>query len=80
IKQTISIGEDTSKCTYKLKGIVYHGGYHFTARIIGDKGNTWYHDGIATGRLCTPEDKFSNIADIYKVANRQATVLIYSAL
>ncbi|KAI0067152.1 hypothetical protein BV25DRAFT_1868127 [Artomyces pyxidatus] len=53
---------------------------YMLSRIIGDKGNTWYHDGIATGRLCTPEDKFSNIADIYKVANRQATVLIYSAL
>ena len=34
-----------------LRGIVYHGGYHFTSRIVSSKQQIWYHDGINTGKL-----------------------------
>ena len=30
-----------------LRGIVYHGGYHFTSRIISSDQQIWYHNGIA---------------------------------
>ena len=35
-----------------LRGIVYHGGYHFTSRIVSSKQQIWYHDGINTGKIC----------------------------
>jgi hypothetical protein len=33
----------------KLRGIIHHGNFHFTSRIIANDGKIWYHDGIATG-------------------------------
>jgi hypothetical protein len=36
----------------KLRGIVYHGGYHFTSRIVSSEKKIWYHDGINTGKIC----------------------------
>ena len=35
-----------------LRGIVYHGGYHFTSRIVTSDQQIWYHDGINTGKIC----------------------------
>ena len=35
-----------------LRGIVYHGGYHFTSCIVSSEQKIWYHDGINTGKLC----------------------------
>jgi hypothetical protein len=35
-----------------LRGIVYHGGYHFTSRIVSCEQHIWYHDGINTGKIC----------------------------
>ena len=35
-----------------LRGIVYHGGYHFTCRTVSSEQQMWYHDGINTGKSC----------------------------
>ena len=37
-----------------LRGIVYHGGYHFTSRIVSSDSEqqVWYHNGIHTGEIC----------------------------
>lgn len=37
---------------YRLIGMIYFRGYHFTARIIDANGDIWYHDGIKTERNC----------------------------
>ncbi|KAJ7441125.1 hypothetical protein FB451DRAFT_1106259, partial [Mycena latifolia] len=39
----------------KLRGIIYGGQAHFTCRFIDDSGYAWFHDGIATGRRCVPD-------------------------
>ncbi|KAI0825908.1 hypothetical protein BC629DRAFT_1261880, partial [Irpex lacteus] len=46
---------------YRLIGIIYYGGSHFTSRVITNEGSIWYHDGIETGKSCIHE---GNIADI----------------
>ncbi|KAJ7285324.1 hypothetical protein C8J57DRAFT_1038335, partial [Mycena rebaudengoi] len=33
---------------YRLRGVVYHGGSHFTSRIVDSCGDVWFHDGITT--------------------------------
>ncbi|KAF8170492.1 hypothetical protein K438DRAFT_1535142, partial [Mycena galopus ATCC 62051] len=33
---------------YVLRGLIYSGGSHFTARVITSTGGIWYHDGIET--------------------------------
>ena len=34
---------------YKLRGIIYFSGEHFTSRIIARNGLVWFHDGMFTG-------------------------------
>ncbi|KAI0056157.1 hypothetical protein BV25DRAFT_1787751, partial [Artomyces pyxidatus] len=74
----LQIGDGENKCTYNLKGMIYHGGDHFTARIVNDKGEVWYHDGISTGRHCRAETRLTGIPDIYTVVDRSISVVVYS--
>jgi hypothetical protein len=30
---------------FYIKGIVYHGGFPFTSRVITNDGRVWFHDG-----------------------------------
>jgi hypothetical protein len=51
LNKKISFTYDNQITTLKLRGIVYYGNFHFTARIISADGIIWYHDGMTTG--CT---------------------------
>ena len=44
-------GDDGMK-VLQLKGIVYHGDFHFTSCIVSSDGVVWFNDGITTGRQC----------------------------
>jgi hypothetical protein len=46
-----------------LKGIVYHGDYHFTSCIIST-GRVWYHDGMTTGSSCVSHGLLSKVGDM----------------
>jgi hypothetical protein len=46
-----------------LRGIVYHGGYHFTSRIISSDQHIWYHDGIHTGKMCIRDGILGNLSN-----------------
>ena len=59
----ISLVRQEKKKTYKLRGLVYLGGFHFNARVINEHGNIWYHDGISTGNLCEPEGELKNMSE-----------------
>ncbi|KAJ7469543.1 hypothetical protein FB451DRAFT_1038717, partial [Mycena latifolia] len=43
-----------------LRGIIYFGNSHFTARIIGLDRRVWFHDRIETGRGCIEEQYLDN--------------------
>jgi len=64
----------------KLRGIVYHGGYHFTSRIVFSKQDTWYHNGINTGKKCLREGTLVNLSnDTLKVCRgRDLTLAVYA--
>lgn len=49
------------KLMFRLSGIVYHEGEHFTARICNTSG-IWYHCGIDTGTTTIHEGKLSDTA------------------
>ena len=36
----------------QLKGMVYHGDFHFTSCIVSSDGVVWFNDGITTERQC----------------------------
>ncbi|KAA1479906.1 hypothetical protein DENSPDRAFT_744402, partial [Dentipellis sp. KUC8613] len=65
------------KTVYKLKGIIYLGGNHFTSRIVGNQGEVWYHDGITTKEKCFHEGKINTIEDIHFAKDRRSCMIIY---
>ncbi|KAA1478878.1 hypothetical protein DENSPDRAFT_788521 [Dentipellis sp. KUC8613] len=77
LSQSLSIGTKEAKVAYKLKGIIYLGGNHFTSRIVGSQGEVWYHDGIATKEKCLHEGKLNTIEDIHHVRDRTSCMTIY---
>ena len=45
---------------YRLCGLVYFANWHFTARIVTDDGNIWFHDGMHTQHVCAAESNIAN--------------------
>ncbi|KAH7908096.1 hypothetical protein BJ138DRAFT_1013452 [Hygrophoropsis aurantiaca] len=41
----------TNLSTLRLRGIVYHGAFHFTAAIIDTDSKVWFYDGAKSSEL-----------------------------
>jgi hypothetical protein len=54
ISKYINIDTINGTKRFNLKGIIYHGIFHFISCIIKQEGNVWSHDG-QWGRRCTFE-------------------------
>ena len=65
---------------YRLCGLIYHGGFHFTCRIVDSNGDLWYNDGITTQRNCRYDGNFQhqNNDFFYTCEGRILSMLIYS--
>jgi hypothetical protein len=79
LSRTVKIQGSTRATTLHLRGLVYHGGFHFTCRIIDESGNIWFHDGMTTGRITVKEGKFGSVSqpDLKKCRNKQLCLVIY---
>lgn len=53
-----------SRKKYTLKGIIYSNRDHFTARLIDENLDVWYHDGQTTRSLCQREQSLMHIDGI----------------
>ena len=64
---------------FHIRGIVYHGGFHFTSHIITDDGAVWFHDG-QLGANCRYEKRLSDFSEIeLNTCNeRQMSLVIYA--
>ena len=62
ISKTVNSQGSVYAATLRLKGLVYHGSYHFTCWIIDESDNIWFHDGTSTGRTSTHDGKFGTIS------------------
>jgi hypothetical protein len=78
ITPTIEVSKNGRKAKYHLKGIIYHGGYHFTARIVTSQKDVWYHDGMTTAKECKYEGKLCDFHDIRDAEGRKVSTVIYS--
>ena len=54
---------DTGIKSLTLRGIVYHGHYHFTSRVISRQKKVWYLDGISTGNSCIDDGSLDDLCD-----------------
>lgn len=43
--RTIALSDSHRTVQYSLRGIIYSGGYHFSARMIDDNDMVWKYDG-----------------------------------
>jgi hypothetical protein len=78
MSRTIKVRATDRINKYYLKGIIYHGGFHFTARIIQQDNTVWFHDG-QLGRYCHMERaiKEFNKDDLNYCGDRRACLAIY---
>ena len=57
---------------YKLRGVIYFSGEHFTCRVITRNGMVWFHDGIFTGSSLVYESP-----DISSIPMEESTLAVY---
>ncbi|KAF8134060.1 hypothetical protein K438DRAFT_1511427, partial [Mycena galopus ATCC 62051] len=48
------------KQRYAVRGAIYSGSNHFTARVVAENQTVWYHDGIETGSTMYEEGELSS--------------------
>ncbi|KAH9913657.1 uncharacterized protein B0H18DRAFT_856842, partial [Fomitopsis serialis] len=67
---------------YRLSGIIYFGGFHFTCRIITADSHIWHNDSREMGSKCKSEGKFKATEShmLKKLGSRNMTVAIYTRL
>ena len=65
-----------------LRGIVYHGRYHFTSRIIDKDGRIWYHDGMTTGKTVCEDGNLQSMTNqsLAMCRARNLVLAVYACL
>ena len=69
----LNIHVDGLAVRYRLRGVIYFTGDHFTACFITQAGLVWYHDGIFTGRTLVYESQ-----DLTSMPTQDAISVIYT--
>ena len=64
---------------YILKGIVYYGDEHFTARIFINN-DVWFHDGITTSQKCIKEGNINYFTndDLLQCQGKIAVLIVFA--
>jgi hypothetical protein len=63
VSKTFKFEQEGKTVILDVRGLIYHGDFHFTSCIIGTNGIVWYYDGMITGSNCENDgdfDKFSS--------------------
>ncbi|KAJ7715769.1 hypothetical protein B0H16DRAFT_1339552 [Mycena metata] len=78
--QTLSFDVGGVMSVLRLRGVVYGGGTHFTARYVSQSGVVWFNDGIATARDCVEEGKLDALPPdfLHYARGKKALNLIYA--
>ena len=61
-----------SRRQYKLRGVIYFSGEHFTSRVITSNGMIWFHDGMFTGNSLLYES-----LSISSIPMKDSTLAVY---
>lgn len=66
------------QAAYKLRGVIYHGDNHFSARFITSGGHVWFHDGILTGRVMRFEGALADTLQLSHYEGKIAVSALYA--
>jgi len=79
INKKLKWKNQNNSVTYRLRGLVYYGDFHFTCRIITQDSRIWFHDGIETRETCQYEgnlDEF-HTSDLLTCGGRKSRLAVY---
>jgi hypothetical protein len=62
----------------RLAGVVYHGGFHYVARIVSRHGTVWKYDGMQNGGAPTKEGEFESLRNMNQLDSRVLALVVYS--
>ncbi|KII92304.1 hypothetical protein PLICRDRAFT_104202 [Plicaturopsis crispa FD-325 SS-3] len=76
----IRVPTEDKEITLRLRGVIYHGDFHFTARIITRDGRLWYYDGATTGGTSLLEGFIDNISEheLRRCKGRRISMALYA--
>ena len=80
VSKTLKFEQEGETVVLDVRGLIYHGDFHFTSRIIGTDGIVWYHHGMTTGSSCENEgdfDKFSS-KKLLKCKRKKLILVVYA--
>ena len=80
VSKTLKFEQEGETVVLDIRGLIYHGDFHFTSRIIGTDGMVWYHDGMTTGSSCENEgdfDKFSS-RKLLRCKGKKLILVVYA--
>jgi hypothetical protein len=78
LQMMLPSAEEGVNDTYRLRGAIYGGQEHFTARVIDHLGQVWYADGLANQKKCIFEKTMmmNEDTDWIKVCNEKLLVYL----
>ena len=78
INDHVLVKIDNVEHNYSLAGIVYYGSDHFTAQIILQDSQIWFHDGITTGQTTIYDSSLAlNCPDLFTCRGKHASMVLY---
>jgi len=80
VSKTLKFEQEGETVVLDVKGLIYHGDFHFTSRIIGNDGMVWYHDGMTTGSSCENEGDFDKFfsKNLLKCKGKNLILVVYA--
>lgn len=67
--------------TLRICGLLYAGGFHFTARFCRPDGSLWYHDSIDSSPRAVRDGSLSNgSTHIFRANNRTLHTVVYAEI
>jgi hypothetical protein len=79
VSKKISFHDGDTLVVFGLKGIVYYGDFHYTARVCTG-GSVWFNDGMVSGRKSTYEKRLTEFtgSDLSSCNGKSASLVFYS--
>jgi hypothetical protein len=80
VSKILKFEQEGKTVVLDVRGLIYHGDFHFTSHIIGNDGIVWYHDGMTTGSSCENEGDFDKMSsrDLLKCKEKKLILVVYA--
>jgi hypothetical protein len=80
VGKTLIFEQEGETVILDIRGLIYHGDFHFTSHIIGTDGMVWYHDGITTKSSCGNEGDFNTFfsKNLLKCRGKNLFLVVYA--